>query len=589
MTTVFNGKHRLPVIKIKHNSSNTRFVQLFLMTTFISVLVVRESMKLSYPKIQQPAPVIVRVQLKEGQPEKHGSGIDETVTSKACPSKQQKRIFDPFNDFTFRDLPSGEQNVMYSSHHCLGTGNRANPLQSDAQSYRKRRPNFVSRSCNYKNLYYCIRDQTFHYFPSPAEQHFWNHTVQANSHTANDTLTRIEVSIGPTSDAYSGKRLVHYRIEPWKPILHWTGSPPPNRNVYQLGPENIKMVLYRPFHSHNLGHFLWDDLMALFSLLHLFGYDKHTLLEDVLPVPLFVELARNDSNKPKQNHGGLDTQYSCQPWGPRKYVENQWGTKCTTRYKKQMHEFFGVKADPCTGDIARTGNWLLGEDAIGVWNGHPKEPVCAEAQGRSNEPPQNSEIQYVIVPEAMAGIGRLNYFGCEGECSIGRSPQWRAFRGFLFRQVFGPHRGCLEEQKEPKGYITFSLPGGSSRPDEVFWFEKEIKLAQQLYGNGTVQVVDMAKLTIQEQILLARDSVVLLTNHGGGGAVSTFLQSGSSVIVFWHGKVRKDHNFYESAGYFRTHWISVEERQYINRTMALIQNELEKTALVWPGILAAKL
>jgi hypothetical protein len=98
----------------------------------------------------------------------------------------------------------------------------------------------------------------------------------------------------------------------------------------------------------------------------------------------------------------------------------------------------------------------------------------------------------------------------------------------------------------------------------------------------------MANMTLQEQAELVANSAVLLTNHGGGSAVSVFLPTGSGILVFWHGNSRMDHAMYESAGYLRPIWVSEAERPYVNRTMALIEREVEKAALRVPGTISAR-
>jgi hypothetical protein len=144
------------------------------------------------------------------------------------------------------------------------------------------------------------------------------------------------------------------------------------------------------------------------------------------------------------------------------------------------------------------------------------------------------------------------------------------------------------EEGAPAGYITFSLSENSSRPDKIHDFVKEIQLIKAMYGKEVVKVVDMATMSMADQAKLVSNSAVLLTNHGGVGGVSVFLQKGASVIIFWHNERRFDSNFYESAGYFRVNWVSNEERSFVNRTISLIDTEVEKTALQWPDILAAR-
>jgi hypothetical protein len=70
--------------------------------------------------------------------------------------------------------------------------------------------------------------------------------------------------------------------------------------------------------------------------------------------------------------------------------------------------------------------------------------------------------------------------------------------------------------------------------------------------------------------------------------VSVFLPAGASAIVYWHGTLPRDQHFYKSAGYFRPVWLSEHERPYLNRTMAIIEREVEKAVLRYPGIISAQ-
>jgi hypothetical protein len=144
------------------------------------------------------------------------------------------------------------------------------------------------------------------------------------------------------------------------------------------------------------------------------------------------------------------------------------------------------------------------------------------------------------------------------------------------------------ESEISKGYITFSLPMNSHRANQVSWFESEISWARERYGDDIVRVVDMANITMPEQVDLVRNSALFLTNHGGGGVVSLFLSRHTGILVFWNEDRRFDHNFYESAGYFRTTWVSKEERVFVNRTVALMEQEIERTARSWPDNISAR-
>ncbi len=56
---------------------------------------------------------------------------------------------------------------------------------------------------------------------------------------------------------------------------------------------------------------------------------------------------------------------------------------------------------------------------------------------------------------------------------------------------------------------TFSLPIRSSRPQEVAFFENIIDVTKKVYGENKVKVVDMAKLSTEEEAMLILDTAVL--------------------------------------------------------------------------------
>jgi hypothetical protein len=406
----------------------------------------------------------------------------------------------------------------------------------------------------------------------------WAEGRKAGTASFEELSSKMDVSMGHLDDGHTSDQLANkFKFTPWRPHVHENVDAPDNASFAVAGPEKTMFLLYQPFHSRNFGHLMWDDVHSLFALLDLFGLDQD---DSLVHVPFFVERPDEKLGQPStrvKNFGGSDPFWRCSPWNSVKW------NKCVQTYKKFYAELLGVRPD-CSGDVMRTGNWLRGEDAIGEWKDHPKEK-CKDRPERTNLPPTDTE--YILLPNVLAGTGRLGS-GCDGDCSLGSGARYYRFRRFLLHKMFGPQRACELASKPPVGYITFSLPGNSSRPGLVYFFEEEIKLATQKYGADAVRVVDMAKMTLQEQAELVANSAVMLTNHGGGSAVSVFLPTGSGILVFWHGNSRMDHAVYESAGYLRPIWVSEAERPYVNRTMALIEREVEKTALRVPGIISAR-
>jgi hypothetical protein len=486
------------------------------------------------------------------------------------PDQIRKLPFDSFSDLTFAPLKESATTSHYSSFHCVGTGTMTKNRQSEVDSLMLHRPNYVSRACYYRNLYYRPSDQSFHYFSTKAESNMWNEAKLAGNKSYNELQSRMQVTIANVPDSKTvqvpGTRLEHFNFIPWRPILHQDESPV--SNVTMVGTANSHFLLYQPYHGFNLGHLIWDDFLSLFSLLDLFHKSEDPTVQ---AVPLFVELP---NKKKKKNYGGPDNLYRC---SPHNFVK--WNM-CVKMYKRAFPSLMGILPDSCSGDILRTGNWLLGENAIGVWRND--QPQCHNNMNRTNLAPSD----YVLLPHVMAGTGRLGQFSCGDDCSIGRGPQFYRFRNYMLRNVLGTKRASELSKRPPVGYITFFISTNSSRPGKVYAFDEEIRLTKEKYGEQAVEVVAMSTMTMAEQVELAANSAVFLTNHEGGGVMSMFLEKGSSVLVFWHDQMRFDHPFYESAGYFRTTYIDIKDRPYINRTMAMIDAEVEKTAIVWPDIVS---
>jgi len=477
------------------------------------------------------------------------SAESSSVGESRCESlPKSKPLLNPFKDFTYGPPTSTSSNdPVYSSFHCVGTAGRGN-MQTEVDSLKANRPNYVNRACYYRNLFYRVKDQTFHFLAAPAEAKLW----EAKANLTNDLEEyqgRMNVSIGAVPDMLTKNQLQSAMQDaylPWRPHLQKRLPPAKYSTIRANSGLDTYFLLFHPFHGFNFGHMLWDDMLSLFSLMDSFGLDQEAGISHTLP--LFVE---NYNKKTKENFGGGDGQYRCAPWNYRKYP------KCLKFQKRFYPQFLNIETDPCSGDMLRTGNWFQGMGQVGTYKGNPANATCQEqyylnhAETSSfaapktldsmNAPPPDTE--YVLLDHVLAGIGRLAFFGCENDCSIGRGPQWYRYRRFLLQNVWGPSEGCALADSAPKGYITFSLSLQSTRTDLVWAFTEEFEHAKAVYGEDAVRFVDMSTLTVREQTEVTANSAVYLTNHGGVGATSIFLPKGASVIVFWHGAERKDTNW----------------------------------------------
>ncbi len=344
-------------------------------------------------------------------------------------------------------------------------------------------------------------------------------------------------------------------------------------------------ALNHPYHSFNIGHLLWDDVLAFFSL-----YDR-LIGSDSIPnkngndliIPFFVELP---NERARTNYNGSDQFWRCSPGNPVKWHN------CVKMFRRVYTAFTGIATDKCSGDLVRTGSWLHGDKPIGEWNGHAKNDSCLDLDEEERQRHLNRNrlvdkdgvdinADYVMIPNVLAGAGRLGYFACNQDCSLGRSRESYRFRNYVYQNILAAESYDYDpESKTRAGYIVFSQSVYSSRPDLVSNFENEIKESIQLYGKDVVKVVDLAKMTMKDQVLLLDETAVLITNHGGISSATIFLPRGSAALIYWH-KTKMDNQWNEAAGYFRPVFIGVEERPFLNRTMAIIDEQLRKTRVEW--------
>lgn len=475
--------------------------------------------------------------------------------------------------------------TIYSSHHCI----RAQDSNAD------KNVSFVSRTCHFRNLYFHPQNGTFHYFPSPREKlilHTSN-DVEADWQELENDMT---VAVGNIlrDNAKVLKNIPPTRI--WHPVIEQHSTPP---NLYAKidRPSNLALLVYQPFYSFNIGHFLWDDALSLFSMMDLFGLKGSSIHESgcenkpnenevdkVFPLPFYTHEKGFDGI-----YYPCDVSYS----RDNASFKQRW-EKCTMTYHRMFPSTFRYETHK-TGDILRSGNWLKGEDQ--EWRGFRSDAISKNESQHSPAKQLPHGASFVLVPTVLAGTGRLGQYVCDGDCSIGRAAQFYAFREFLLGNILWPHYNTIQTQKKaegPDGYITFSLPVGSTRPKEVSFFENMIPIARTLYGEDIVKVVDMAKLSAQEEAMLALDTAVLFVNHGGGSATSIFLPRDASVFLYtaggcgkksnlWcdEGKNHLDSIFYNSNGYVRQQWIEEGDRNNTEKIKALMQREYEQTLDSW--------
>jgi Glycosyltransferase 61 len=461
---------------------------------------------------------------------------------------QGPRPLDPFRNIQLVSHQSNQKSgPLFSSYHCV---------QADQSGY----PDFMARTCEYRNLYYNPSNQSFHYLARPQElSEYPNRSDLMDSMTVADGFIRWDALQMNSLESVSTTG-IKFTYD-WKPILETTSSFNTHRFSKIIHPTNPVFVLYLPSYSFNFGHLMFDDLLSIFSMLHMFGYamDRHQYQS----IPLFVERPNEAMGI---NFGSRDPFWRCHP-----EHKERW-SKCIAMWSRVYPSLLGVTPDPKTGDILRTGNWLRGSAAIGEYDIMRSSKLRIHSLNDSNTLPYGD---YVLLPIVINGPGRLANWACKGECAIGRGLWLWEFRCYLLKNVLGKE----EASKDPisKRFIIISLPVGTTHADKVTHFDDIIDAAKQTFGPNLVKVVDMSKLSVKEQVQLVRVSAVYLTNHGGGSASAVFLPRDATLVIY-HGIGRQgepkmlDRHFWNSLGYVRVRWVHPNEHHNINKTMNFIQH-----------------
>lgn len=475
-------------------------------------------------------------------------------------SQQAKYI--PFNSFTDVKLAPPYTNEKkpppYSSFHCV---------QADQSGY----PDYMARTCEYRNLYYKPSDQSFHYYARPHELSEYNGRIAdlSEAMTVADGFIRWDkLTTGLESVSTQGYNLTYQ----WKPTIETVSTDFAVGAQYSIisSPVNPIFVLYLPSYSFNLGHLVFDDLLSIFAMLHMFGYASSSCEDHYQAIPFFVE---RPSQAWKVNFGSRDPFWRCHP-----DHADRW-SKCIKLWSRVYPSLLGVSPDPQSGDILRSGNWLRGSAAIGEFETAKSAVLTVSDNSIAvNALPRGSD--YVLLPTVINGPGRLANWSCKGECAIGRGLWMWEFRRYLLNNIYGQNSPIAKREPPNQGYITISLPTGSTHMDKVTFFEDIIEAAKNRFGADRTKVVDMAKLSVEEQAQLVRQSAVYLTNHGGGSASALFLPRGATLIIY-HGIGKQkepkmlDRHLWNSLGYARVLWVHPVDHHNVEKSMNLIQYSLE--------------
>lgn len=442
-------------------------------------------------------------------------------------------------------------------------------------------PDYVGRTCQFKNLYYHPKRKVFHYYVSPAEARLMNYLEK------NDTVSIAQIMIEKMTTAWSFipiqhvkrqllvKRLRHgnWNAFRWQPRLHFVHNQSDLPSWRELQwPATMRknvVLLYHPSYSFNFGHFLLDDVSTWFQMLLAFGHihldtaASGSDMMDTVPLPVMVETPSGDPL------------YRCTVF------HYKWPT-CVGMYRKFLPKLLHVEWEDDI-DILRFSNFL---------QRLPRPTVLSD------------QPDLIRLDEVIVGSGRLPHYGCDGSCSIGRVTWMPLFRKWMLRQLLLPRNhdsspiplsssssstdGDDSWSQRPldrvvdttKDYITFSIPFNSSRSSGLTNFSDIIQAAQQRYGLQRVQVANLANMTLDEQAWLVLHSCIFVTYEGGGSHTSIFLPPGATIVLYNsnlnYTKARfqvmyRDRSWYDTMAHVQKVWVSEQDRNNVALAMDILK------------------
>jgi hypothetical protein len=351
-----------------------------------------------------------------------------------------------------------------------------------------------ARTCVFKNLFFEPHTNQFHYFASPEELGIYSAEELAEM----TSFSRSFILISDMKSARNPKLAKDFRV---RLVIH---AEEPQRHAVVQHPLDPAFMVYSPSYSFNIGHLIGDDGFTLFQMREAVG------MSDRPSIPLFYE---------KQK----DPYFRCSPHFD---ANNRW-SKCRKMMKKAYPTFLGVKTRE-NGDILRTLDedpWKTQEKILNVTMFRFPTVIAGEGS--------------MQIVKGLQGIPQLMY----------------RYRSWALRRLAITE--SQQQQIQPE-IVTVILPVGNTHVNQVETMESLVlSLEQRLQNRTDVIAVDMAQLSIREQVLLLLRTKVLVTNQGGGSYVSLFLPRGSTVLLFHHKSgERYDVAFHEIGGQYKLRWIA---------------------------------
>jgi hypothetical protein len=421
----------------------------------------------------------------------------------------------------------------------------------------------------------------------------------------------IDVALGGINPRWKGSTKIQrhgFDKVRWTPKIY---DKFPNVRYYYELENDVVMIPFHSFAADNVGHLLWDDLLPIYNLLKIFGYENNANNnnnQDNINININININNNDNdNKYRHLFIRVDT------------LSELYAT-CDLRLKKKRTcqenferflPLFGVNPETFT---------TLTEIRL--------SKIKSSSSSSSSLLSQSS---IVCSKHAVAGLGWLTDHGIRDHGwmtnnepysldvaiarNVGRGPELYAFRNYLLRNM-----GLLTTttskttttsnvdknsnyNQQPIQFRIILSAYSSNHPDRDFGLEEQRKALSEAFPTIDVSTVVLRELSLREQIELIsqpkqqtnKEHIIFVTACGGGSITGFFLPKDSSMILYYPesggydfsskfnltgGKAMLDWDLLNNLGYIRTHWLPIgtmNELDGLDALVYLVRHEMDVT------------
>ena len=458
---------------------------------------------------------------------------------------------------------------FHSTVHCVGETH--NPETA-----------WMYRSCEFTNLCLDTRTLEFHLVESAIQREMHAHRIPfsyvstellSSGASSSSTTSNLTLALGGINPRWVGKDF-NQGVDKVKWFPNIVSQAP--SQYYVLDPA-VTLLPFHSFAAHNVGHLLWDDFLPIYTLLSLFGRP------DLVASQRLQQQQQQDASAFSSDDKLLLIRVDTLPllYGTCE-MRRKKGKKCSENFEKFL-PLLGV--NPETFTTLKTTKF---------------QTVLSSA---SNSP------SWICARNAMAGLGMLTDHGLKDHGwrmpkethqvqNTGKGGLLYQFRNVMIQNLglpLAPSRGNSPLR------IVLSVHSSGDPTRDVDLIHQQNALKQVLPTGVSIEQVELAKMTMIEQVHLVAQTHVFISTCGGGSMTATFLPKGATLVLYYDEKGGYDfaNNFnitgdpafldwdlMNNMSYLRVHWLPIGTMNTvagIDMLVHLIQHEIEAMSSMHHG------